>query len=914
MRLHSAACRLLLSLALLLPAFLAHAQETPPGITKADSIEGITEYRLDNGLRVLLAPDDSKPTTTVNMTYLVGSRREGYGQTGMAHLLEHMLFRGTPRLRMPMTEFSKRGLRANGSTTEDRTNFFASFASSPDTLKWYLGWQADAMVNSLIAKEDLDSEMTVVRNEMENGENDPLRMLIQKMQATAYQWHSYGKNTIGARSDVENVDVGQLQAFYHQYYQPDDAVLIVAGKFDPQAALADIHDTLGKLPRPKRTLPPEYTVEPPQDGEHTVTLRRTGGTPLVAALYHIPAGGSPDFVPMDLATIMLSDTPSGRLYHALVAAKQATNVFGYAAEQRDPGYVLFGAQLEAAMDPDTALGTLTTTLESLQANPFTQEELDRARNKWLTNWQQTYNDPEQVGIALSEAIASGDWRLFFLERDEVRKATLADVQRVAAAYLLRDNRTSGRYLPTATPERAPLATRPDLAQLLKDYHGNADFTAAAAFDSSPANIDKLTQRLTLDLPNGPVQLALLPKPTRGNRVQARLLMQYGDAALLRGQRVPLSIAADLLMRGTPKLTRQDIEDRLDQLQADVSFEGSGTDLLLSLSTTRDNLPELIGLMLDVLRNANYPESELAEYKRQAVTAIQSAMTEPPSLASRAIARQYNFWPSDDVRYVPTFEESLADLQSLTRDQVVAAHDHFYGAGRISFSAVGDFDPAAVQSALTQGLKDWQRAPAYTRLDDPYHDIPPKRFEIATPDKANAFYLSRAPLHLQDTDPDYPALTLANYLLGAIETSRLWNRVRVKEGLSYNVRSTLSASSFEPNGSWTIYAIYAPQNKARVESAIADELSRALKDGFTEADVRDGINALLSYRKLSRAQDESVAGAWIDYMETGRSFQWSADMDEKLKALTPEVVNAALRKYLKPEMFSTAEAGDFAAKK
>ncbi|KOQ17293.1 zinc protease, partial [Achromobacter xylosoxidans] len=261
-------------------AFQAGAASLPAGVTEAASIEGITEYRLSNGLRVLLVPDESKPSTTVNMTYLVGSRNENYGQTGMAHLLEHMLFKGTSTTRNAMGEFSRRGLQANGSTSSDRTNYFASFAANPDTLKWYLGWQADAMVNSLIAKEDLDSEMTVVRNEMESGENSPFRILMQKMQAAAFQWHSYGKNTIGARSDVENVDIGQLRAFYHQYYQPDNAVLIVAGKFDPQATLADIESTLGKLPKPDRQLPPEYTVEPAQDGERAVTLRRTGGTPL----------------------------------------------------------------------------------------------------------------------------------------------------------------------------------------------------------------------------------------------------------------------------------------------------------------------------------------------------------------------------------------------------------------------------------------------------------------------------------------------------------------------------------------------------------------------------------------------------------------------------------------------------------
>lgn len=894
-------------------AFQAGAASLPAGVSEAASIEGITEYRLANGLRVLLVPDESKPSTTVNMTYLVGSRNENYGQTGMAHLLEHMLFKGTSTTRNAMGEFSRRGLQANGSTSSDRTNYFASFAANPDTLKWYLGWQADAMVNSLIAKEDLDSEMTVVRNEMESGENSPFRILMQKMQSVAYQWHSYGKNTIGARSDVENVDIAQLRTFYHEYYQPDNAVLIVAGKFDPQATLADIEETLGKLPKPERKLPPEYTVEPAQDGERSVTLRRAGGTPLVAAMYHIPAAGSPDFVPLDLAATILADTPSGRLYHALVPTKLASGVFGFTMENLDPGLAMFAAQLTPGKSLDAAMKALTGTLESLGAKPFTQQELDRARSKWLTSWEQTYSDPEQVGVALSEAIAAGDWRLFFLQRDRARKATLAEVQQAATTYLVQSNRIEARYIPTEKPVRAPLAQRVDLTAVFKDYKGDPGFKAASAFDPSPENIDKLTQRKKLELPNGPVQLALLPKATRGNRVQAQMLIQFGNEKDLLGQRVNASAAADLLSRGTAKLSRQDIQDRLDALQAELGFSGSGTTLKIAMSTKGENLPELTALALDIVRNANFPKEQLEEYQRQLETSIQNAMTEPSALAGRALSRQDNPWPADDLRYVPTFEEALASARGLTREALAKFHAKFYGAGNIEYSAVGDFEPAAVEKALKTGLAGWKKAPAYTRVPNPYRDIPAKQFDIDTPDKANAFYISRMPLKLQDTDPDYAALYLGNYLFGASETSRLWNRVRETEGLSYNVRSSLSVSSFEPTASWTMYAIYAPQNRARLEKAIGEELDRVLKEGFSDKEISDGINALLNYRNLARAQDDVLASTWLDYLQRGRTFAWSAEMDKKISALTPEAVNAALRKYLRADGFSTAVAGDFKPK-
>lgn len=900
---------------LLLCSFLglqAEAAALPTDIKEVAAVEGIREFQLANGLRVLLAPDQSKPTTTVNMTYLVGSRNENYGETGMAHLLEHMLFKGTPSMRNALGEFSRRGLEANGSTSSDRTNYFASFAANPETLKWYLAWQADAMVNSSILRSDLDTEMTVVRNEMERGENSPFRILIQKMEAAAYQWHNYGKDTIGARSDVERVDIAQLRAFYHQYYQPDNAVLIVAGKFNIDTTLEAINETLGKIPRPDRKLPPEYTVEPVQDGERAVTLRRSGGTPLVAAMYHIPSAGSPTFAAIDLAASILADTPSGRLYQAMVPKKLASDVFGFTMEQLDPGLAMFGAQLEAGMDQQASLQTLTTTLETIAEKPFTEQELERARSQWLLQWEQIYSDPEKIGVALSEAIAAGDWRLFFLHRDRVRNAKLAEVQRAAVDFFVRSNRTEGLYIPTTRPVRAPALERADLTETLKDYKGDPGFTQAAAFDPTPANIDKLTLRRTLDLPNGKVELALLPKQTRGQRVQARLLLQFGDAESLKGHRLTADAVADLLPRGTTTMTRQEISDAFDKLRANVNFSGSGTNLNVAISTTRENLPATLELVMDILRNANFPQDQVIEYQAQAATAIQEAMNEPQALAMRTLARHDNPWPKDHVRYVPTFEESLEGVNGLTRDALVDFHRRFYGAGALTFAAVGDFDPDAAQAALTKGLKGWKKGAPFTRVPDPYHAITPRNFDIETPDKANAFYVARLPLKLQDDAADYPALYMANYLLGTSHTSRLWDRVREKEGLSYSISSNLGVSSFEPSANLGIYAIYAPQNRARLEKAISEEMSRAVTKGFDANEIRDGSVSLLNYRSLARAQDDVLASTWVDYMQRGRTFAWSADMDAKIAALTPDTVNAALRKYLQPAQFSSAAAGDFRA--
>ena len=886
----------------------------PEGVEQGPNIEGVTEYRLANGLRVVLAPDASKANTTVNMTYLVGSRHENYGQTGMAHLLEHMLFRGTPSLRNALAEFSRRGLAANGTTNPDRTNYYATFATDSETLAWYLRWQADVMVNALIDGDDLQAEMPVVRNEMERGENNPFQVLLQQMQASSFRWHNYGKSTIGARSDVENVDIGQLRAFYREWYQPDNAVLIVSGKFDVAETLATIADAFGPIPRPDRTLPPEYTVEPVQDGERAVTLRRQGGTPLIAALYRAPATADPDFTALELGVDILSDTPSGRLYHRLVRENLAAETFGFSATMRRPGYVFFGGVLEPGMDQDKALAALTETLEGLSDEPLQEADLERSRNKWLTAWERSYANPASLASSLSEAVSEGDWRLYFLRRDRVEAVTLEDVQRVTSAWLTPSNRTSGRYIPTEAPQRAPAAAELDIDALLSDYTGREESAAVDAFDATPAHIDEATLRETIELPNGEVRLALLPKPTRGERVEARMVVRFGNEDDMKGQRSISEAVASLLHHGTSKMSRQEIQDRYNELRASVSVDGGGNTVSVSMSTVGEHLPALIETVLHVLREADLPEEALEEYRKQMNTAIADAESQPGPLASRALARHDNPWPADDIRYTPTFDEWRDEIKALDLAALRAFHKRFYGAGRIEFSAVGAFDPEAVRQSLEQSLAGWQQAPAYTRIPDPYRPVPPEKFQIDTPDKANAVLLSALPLNMRDDDPRYPALLLANYLLGGSETSRLWTRVRVEEGLSYSVYSSARVSSHEPGGSWSLYAIHAPENSRKLERVIAEELKRVLEHGFTEEEVSEGIRSVLNFRRLGRTNDGSLASVWLRYLDLERSFAWAAEQDEKLASLTPDQVNGVLRELLKPGLFSTAIAADHAKQK
>src|SRR5260221_14215945 len=308
--------------ALFVIASIVHADDAPK---KVASVEGVTEYRLANGARVLLFPEASRPTITINLTVLVGSRHEGYGETGMAHLLEHMVFKGTPTFRDVPKALRDHGANFNGTPNDDRTNYFETMPATDENLEFGIHLESDRLVHSYVKREDLTSEMTVVRNEFERGENSPQGVLRERVHAAAYLWHNYGKSTIGNRTDIERVPIENLQAFYKKFYQPDNVVLIVAGKFDEAKALALVQKYLGTIPRPKRKLDATYTDEPPQDGERTVVLRRVGGVGSVSVAYHMPAAAHPDYAPLRLLGEIISQSPNGRLYQALVESKKATS-------------------------------------------------------------------------------------------------------------------------------------------------------------------------------------------------------------------------------------------------------------------------------------------------------------------------------------------------------------------------------------------------------------------------------------------------------------------------------------------------------------------------------------------------------------------------------------------------------------
>jgi zinc protease len=893
----------LIAFSFLLPAVPAAAQQ------RVTSVEGITEYRLANGLRVLLFPDQSKPTVTVNITYLVGSAQEGYGETGMAHLLEHLQFKGSKGHANIPQELTARGARTNASTWFERTNFFETLPATDDNVRWALGLEADRMVNSFIAQKDLDSEMTVVRNEFERGENSAGNVLEERVLSTAFLWHNYGHSTIGARSDIEHVPIDRLAAFYRRYYQPDNAVLLLAGKFDEARTLAAVQDTFGAIPAPARQLPRIYTQEPTQDGERSVTLRRTGDVAEVLAGYHIPAGSHPDAAPLDILLRVLADSPAGRLYAALVDTKKAARVGGVEYRLRDPGYWLVAADTRKDQSLDEARRVLLDVLDGLASRPVTPAEVDRERAALLKNIELSLNDSGRVGLQMSEWIAQGDWRLFFLHRDRLRAATAADVNRVAQLYLKPSNRTVGSYIPTETPDRAEIPASPSVDALLKDYKGDAILAAGEAFDPSPDNIESRARRMTLV--NG-FQVALLPKKTRGGSVVVSATFRFGDEKSLFGRATDASFAGAMLMRGSTAHTRQQIREELDRLKARANVGGGATQAVLQIETVRDNLPATLSLMAEILREPAFPAAEFDSLKQARLAQVEESRSEPSAIASNELGRHMNPYPKGDVRYRSTIDEEIADLKAATLDKARQFHQEFYGASHAQLAVVGDFDEAALMAVVRERFATWKSPTPYARVPNVYHAVPAITRTFETPDKTNAVFLAGVNLNVRDDDPDYPALSIANFMFGGgFLNSRLATRLRQKDGLSYGVSSQLQVSSLDKSGAFLANAIYAPQNEAKLETAFREELARVLRDGFTAEELDTARSGWLQGRTVARSQDQQLAARMANDLFVERTLKWDADLERKVAALTVAQVNTAMRKHVSLDGVTLVKAGDFA---
>lgn len=889
------------------PVFSQKA-ETPKFISNT---EGIKEYSLSNGMKVLLLADPSQSNAVVNIVYNVGSKHEGYGEKGMAHLLEHMLFKSTKKLGDIKKMLSDKGGNANGTTWYDRTNYYEVFPSNDENLKWFLAMEADRMVNATILQSDLDKEFSVVRNEFEIGENSPSGVLMERIVSTAYLWHNYGNSTIGSKEDVERVKAVTLRKFYEKYYQPDNATLIVAGKFDEKKTLDYISEYFSAIPKPARVLETPYTVEPAQDGERFVELKRSGDSKVVGALYHTAPYADKDYAALDALQEILTSDPSGYLYKAMIDSKKAASVYAYQPLVRDASFMYFGLDVPADKDIKATESDFRTELDKIATIKYTEQDVARAKAKILKQIENIKNNTIGSAINLTEIIGAGNYKLGMLYRDNVEKLTVADVQRVADKYFKVNNRTVGVFIPTKDEIRVKNVeyTNDQIASLTNDYKGKALEKDTAPFEASIKNLK--ANLVEGKLSNG-MKYGLIKKEIKGGKILGSFKFPVSNAKDLSGKSDVGSLMAQVLKTGTKSHTKEQIQDMLDQWKSNVNFGFSGQTLFVNFSTYKESLPKVMGLIKEILTESTFPDAELAKTVSEYNTYLEGSLNDPQSLAFTEIEKITENYPKESIYYTASTKEQIENNKKVKRDQLVDFYNKILGSNNGVGTVVGDVDGKAASALLEDTFGKWNSKSNYEFVKPELFATKKQDKEYLTPDKENAAAVGKISFSMDRKSPDYPALTIANEMLGSggFLTARIPTRLREKEGISYGAGSYMNIPIDNTVASWAWYAFFNPTKKDAVNKALKEEVNKAVKDGFTETEFKSNLTSWLNSRKTGLGNDNTLMNLVNTQLQYGIPLEEYDALEAKVSALKVNQVNDVLRKYISEDKMTSVFAGDF----
>lgn len=911
-------------LASILIVYTAHAAlpsnfQLPAGITQHSTIEGITEYRLDNGLTILLLPDNSQTLTTVNITYKVGSKHENYGETGMAHLLEHLLFKGTPNIPNLNEAMHKRGFKMNGTTYFDRTNYYETFNANADNLAWAIHMEADRMVNSFIAKKDLDSEMNVVLDELRRGENSSANILGQRMMAAGFDWHNYGKPTIGNPNDLNRIRIESLQNFYAHYYQPDNAVLTIAGPINIPDTLQLIVNAFKKIPKPKRVLIQAPTIEPTQEGEKRIILRRNGDSSALAIQYHLPAPTHPDYASLTVWSYILGNEPAGRLYQNLNKHTLAASTYSWINSLAERSIFIVGAKLEGKHSLDLAESALIRTIETPKT--IALSELNRAKIAFESEFKQLLKSPENMAIVLSESIGQGDWRLLFLNREAIKYVTIPEINRVVNTYLTADNRTIGHFISSKTNKRAPIPYINNITEFIQNRINNTQFSPTTKLgeiiDTHPDALEKRTQRSTLNKQTPyPIPLLTLYKKNRNQTNTVSIALRWGNTEILNNQPKSVIYAANwvapLLLEGNQAsgLSKQKLTDTLSRLESTIRINSTPTGALIHITSTQSHLIEVIHLLNTLLKrkkSIQYTVDPLALtlLKSQQLAQLNTQLNDPQSQINDRINEQNNRdqgLTPNDWRYRLNTQQIREYTHKLNIKDIEQFYRQFWTMRFAQVSAVGTL-PDNLSGALEHVLDGWSASQSaakyrYIRPLNRYFAHHTFKDTLQINDKKNALLYIQANLQLKRDHIDYWPLQIGVHILGGNPlTSRIGQRIRVKEGLSYRAGNNLLVDLYDDHAIYQAYASFLPTNLQLVNTALHEELSKILTEGISAQELADTQSYLLSSLEQQRNDDAYLSSHLLYQSELGLDFSIHNQHRLRIQSADITSVNAALKRYL-----------------
>jgi zinc protease len=865
---------------------------------------GVEELVLeDNGLQVLLVPDPGVPVVAVCIVYHVGSRNEAVGHTGSTHLLEHLMFKGSQRFNpangRPIARVLERvGAHFNATTWFDRTNYYEILP--PEHLELALELEADRMRGALLRAEDLATEMTVVRNEFERGENDPFDVLLKESFAIAFREHPYHHPTIGWRSDIEATSIDRLRTFYDTFYYPDNASLVVVGSFDRVEALDLVARQFGPVPRAPRGTPAVVTREPRQEGERRFVVRRAGEVGWVGVSWRIPEAAHLDTHTFAVLADALGGGVTSRLYQRLVETGMCLDVQAVAWQLRDPGLFQVFATLNPPTPHEKVEKIIRRELASVVRRGLTRAEVERAKAQVEAQTAFHRDSPAQVAAGLAEAISAVDWRFYLDYLARIREVSRGDVLRVAGATFVEDAISVGYFIPR-----------------------NGLGATGVGGGSVPASVKprpcffraQLAERVREAALPGGGRVLLLPRHTNAT-VHLRGSLLAGHGVVASREWSAASLIPDMLERGTGKHTRLEIARLLEDrgIELDVSADGfNPLEVFCAGRCLARHLPLVLELLSEMLLAPRFPLEELEKLRTLRLGELARAQEDTFHRAFEAFSRLT--YPPGHPHWRRPVDERRADLERLTVAQLVAVHGQLYGPSSMVLAVVGDFDGEEVERRLRElfgrGPGGLGQAPPLQRRGP--RDAAPRQVRESMPDKPNLDVVMGHPGGLRRADGDFLAAVLGNSVLGhSTLSSRLGVRLRDREGLTYGVISRFFGASLV-DGPWVVTFSVAPANLERAVAAVREEVARFVAEGPGEAELDDERQAMAGSYRVSLATPSGMARELARLVRHGLPVSEIDLIPERVLSTRRDEVVDAVRRHIDPECLCLAVAGDLVAK-
>lgn len=904
------------------------------GIRKIDEAFGIAEYRLSNGLKILLKENHSAPVVSFMVVYRVGSRNEANGFTGSTHFLEHMMFKGTRRFSPEkgngvMETFGRIGALLNATTWLDRTNYFECVSS--EYLELCVEIEADRMRNLKLKQEDRDSEMTVVRNEFERGENDPSSALDKELNAIAFREHPYHWPTIGWRADVEGVPMERMKEFYDTYYWPNNATVIIVGDFQPMPTLKMISKHFGKVPSAPHVIPRVYTSEPPQEGERRFVLRRAGDLPQVVVGWHTPAATHPDTYALSAMRAVLGDAGkrSSRLYKALMETGLATSCYSQNGEFRDPSLFEVGATLSPTATFDKVEDVIFAEVGRLAVEPVSEDELRRAKAANRKGTTLANADPMSFINLLCQAEASADWKWAMEYDDKFDAVTPEDIMRVAGIYFNEDNRTVGRFSPTEREQPLPHVLA--LSGAVPGENGNGDGNgkkSAKKVAARGASGGAKPKPIRMELPrpntakrasfvsqvrrevldNGLTVLVMENPGTGSVAIQGAIF--GGEVFAPNDQAVLPGVVANMMTKGSQNYSKTQLAEIMEEMGSRIGF---GTDRFKSNFGTlivSEDFPRFMPILADVLRNPLFLEDELTQSRREFIAALTRALNNTAQRARQSLMQ--HLYPPNHPFFEAPYDTRIAELGNIRDQDLRAFHQRTYSPASTILTIVGDVNADQALELVRENLSDWQGGERQQIIVPPV-DVPVgrRRIEIAIPDKASVDIMIGHPTSLARTAEDFYAAFVANSALGGDTISdRLGRELRVKHGLTYGIYSGFEDLSFG-NAPWKVQLSVNPANVDRALELVDKVLGDYFKKGIKKEEVEDKVGDAVGSFAVQLRSSSGIAQALTRFEFMGLGVEAMDRLSDDFYAVTKSAADAALRKYLQPEKLVTVLAGTFA---